>query len=150
MLLSSISKYNIILLYIFIIEYIMGACQGNKAIAVEANCPKAAKSSSHHRKQISEESIEAKDMKEWEGERYTGIGIKRMKGYKCELPIDKLNERRNAFWKAKNNRNNPRYKVWRVINQACVYDECIVLINQYRSLKFTSTRVSFKNGRRMH
>ena len=131
----------------------MGACQGNKSLEVEATCPKASKSSSHsyhHRQQVSEESIETKDMEEWEGERYTGIGIKRMKGYKCCLPIDKLNEKRNAFWKSKNNRNNPRYKVWRVINQACVYDECILIYNSFRSLKFALTRVSFKNSRGLH
>ena len=36
-------------------------------------------------------------MEEWEGERYKGIGIKKMKGYKCILPIDKLNLKREEF-----------------------------------------------------
>ena len=63
------------------------------------------------------------DMEEWEGERYKGIGIKKMKGYKCNLPIDKLNIRREEFWGTRNAHNNSNYKIWRVINQACYYDE---------------------------
>ena len=34
-----------------------------------------------------------------EGERYSGIGLKRMKGYICNLPIDELINLRNEFWK---------------------------------------------------
>ena len=63
------------------------------------------------------------DMEEWEGERYKGIGIKKMKGYKCNLPIDKLNLRREEFWGTRNAHNNSNYKIWRIINQACIYDE---------------------------
>ena len=37
------------------------------------------------------------DMEEWEGERYSGVGIRKMKGYKCNLPIDKLIEKKNYF-----------------------------------------------------
>jgi hypothetical protein len=62
-------------------------------------------------------------MKEWKGNRYSGIGIKKMKGYKCKLPIDKLNEKRQKFWDKRNQKGNQNYKVWRIINQACVYDE---------------------------
>ena len=40
---------------------------------------------------IEEQKKEYPDMEEWEGDKYKGIGIKRMKGYKCNLPIDKLN-----------------------------------------------------------
>ena len=32
------------------------------------------------------------DMEEFDGNLYKGVGIKRMKGYKCNLPINKLNE----------------------------------------------------------
>ena len=39
---------------------------------------------------IEEQKKEYPDMEEWEGDKYKGIGIKRMKGYKCDLPIDKL------------------------------------------------------------
>ena len=63
------------------------------------------------------------DLEEWKGERYKGIGIKKMKGYKCNLPIDKLNEKREEFWGIRNAHNNPNYKIWRIINQACIYDE---------------------------
>lgn len=38
------------------------------------------------------------DFLEWEGERYKGFGIKRMKGYKCALNIDHLNALREEFW----------------------------------------------------
>ena len=37
------------------------------------------------------------DMPEWEGEKYKGIGIKRMKGYKCDLKIDELTKERDKF-----------------------------------------------------
>jgi len=59
------------------------------------------------------------DMEEWPGERYKGIGIKRMKGYKCDLPIDKLNEMREKFWSTKIEEN----ETWRIIQQICVFDE---------------------------
>ena len=42
---------------------------------------------------INERDSNFPDMEEWPGERYKGIGIKRMRGYKCSLPIDKLNEK---------------------------------------------------------
>ena len=29
------------------------------------------------------------DMEEWDGNSYKGVGIKRMKGYKCNLSINK-------------------------------------------------------------
>ena len=41
---------------------------------------------------IEEQKKEYPDMEEWKGDKYKGIGIKRMKGYKCDLPIDKLNK----------------------------------------------------------
>ena len=59
------------------------------------------------------------DMEEWPGERYKGVGIKRMKGYKCDLPIDKLNELRDKFWTTKIEENDN----WRIIHQICVFDE---------------------------
>lgn len=39
-----------------------------------------------------------KNMDEWEGERYSGVGIKRLVGYKCDLPIDLLNSKREEYW----------------------------------------------------
>ena len=32
------------------------------------------------------------------GEKYTGEGIKRLKGYKCDLLIDQLEALREKFW----------------------------------------------------
>ena len=77
------------------------------------------------KKTIESQKAEFPDMKEWKGNRYMGVGIKKMKGYKCKLPIDKLNEKRQKFWDLRNqkSKNNPNYKIWRIINQACVYDE---------------------------
>ncbi len=59
------------------------------------------------------------DMEEWPGDRYKGIGIKRMKGYKCTLPINELNEMRENFWTTKIEENSK----WRIIQQICVFDE---------------------------
>ena len=72
---------------------------------------------------INEQKSAFPDMEEWDGERYKGIGIKRMKGYKCKLQIDKLNQKRYEFWNKRNTHGNPNYKIWRIINQTCVYDE---------------------------
>jgi len=105
----------------------MGSCQTSEVIEVPSN-----KTYKSRKKNYSEDAIDSiidqqknefPDMPEWEGDRYTGIGIKKMKGYKCELPIDKLNKKRDEFWDLKNSRDNDNYKIWRVINQACVYDE---------------------------
>lgn len=107
----------------------MGGCQGNKVVEVNQSYQKGNKHNYHRGSKsagsdINQSREEFPDMKEWKGERYSGIGIKRMKGYKCSLPIDKLNEKRNEFWRKKNSHNNRNYRVWRIINQACVYDEC--------------------------
>ena len=72
---------------------------------------------------IEKQKKEFPDMEEWEGERFKGIGIKRMKGYKCSLHIDVLNKKREEFWNLRNAHGAPNYKTWRIINQACVYDE---------------------------
>ena len=120
----------------------MGSCQASNVI--EMNSQEDAKIISNKKKLalstkmdiqsiINEQKIEFPDMEEWEGERYKGIGIKRMKGYKCNLQIDKLNQKRDEFWSKRNEHGNPNYKIWRVINQACVYDEyrANVLLEEY-------------------
>ena len=120
----------------------MGSCQASNVI--EMNSQEDAKIISNKKKLalstkmdiqsiINEQKIEFPDMEEWEGERYKGIGIKRMTGYKCNLQIDKLNQKRDEFWSKKNAHGNPNYKIWRVINQACVYDEyrANVLLEEY-------------------
>jgi hypothetical protein len=105
----------------------MGSCQTSEVIEAPSN-----KSYKSKKKNYSEDPIDSildqqknefPDMPEWDGDRYTCIGIKKMKGYKCDLPIDKLNKKRDEFWDLKNSRDNDNYKIWRVINQACVYDE---------------------------
>ena len=82
---------------------------------------------------IEAQKKEYPDMEEWDGDKYKGIGIKRMKGYKCDLPIDKLNKKRDEFWSTKTSHENPNYKTWRIINQACVYDEyrANILLEEY-------------------
>ena len=114
----------------------MGSCQTSKVIESKSSDKKY-----KNQKVIDESqqmSIETQkdmfpDMEEWKGYRYTGVGIKRLKGYKCDLPIDKLNEKRDEFWSIRNSHNNPNYKIWRIINQACVYDEyrANMLLEQY-------------------
>ena len=107
----------------------MGACQTSEVIEGESNTKYKNKKKSNYCEEdggnsmLEDQKMEFPDMPEWEGERYTGIGIKKMKGYKCELPIDKLNKKRDEFWDQKNSRDNENYKIWRIINQACVYDE---------------------------
>ena len=120
----------------------MGSCQASNVI--EMNSQEDAKIISNKKKLalstkmdiqsiINEQKIEFPDMEDWEGERYKGIGIKRMKGYKCNLQIDKLNQKRDEFWSKRNEHGNPNYKIWRIINQACVYDEyrANVLLEEY-------------------
>ena len=125
----------------------MGSCQANNVI--EMNSQEDAKILSNKKRLalstkldiqtvINEQKIEFPDMEEWEGERYKGIGIKRMKGYKCNLQIDKLNQKRDEFWNKRNAHGNPNYKIWRIINQACVYDEyrANVLLEEYNLTTF--------------
>ena len=125
----------------------MGSCQASNVI--EINSQEDAKILSNKKKLalaekqdiqaiINEQKEEFPDMEEWEGERYKGIGIKRMKGYKCNLQIDKLNQKRDEFWNKRNSHGNPNYKTWRVINQACVYDEyrANVLLEEYNITTF--------------
>lgn len=60
-----------------------------------------------------------KDFPEWEGERFSGQGIKKLKGYKCSLKIDELNNLREEFWVK-------RLKVsgiWKQIRHACILDD---------------------------
>lgn len=93
----------------------MGACLSEETIVVNYdNQLQNGKSKSNQGP-----DPEFPDMEEWEGDRYKGIGIKRMKGYKCNLPINKLNELREKFWIKKINEDER----WKIIQQVCVYDE---------------------------
>ena len=106
----------------------MGACQTSEVIEgdtskIHKNKKRSSFTEEQSNSMMEEQRLEFPDMPEWDGDRYTGIGIKKMKGYKCDLPIDKLNKKRDEFWDQKNSKDNDNYKTWRIINQACVYDE---------------------------
>lgn len=60
-----------------------------------------------------------RDMPEWEGDRFTGEGIKKMRGYKCNLKIDELQDLREEFWEKKIKER----VIWTTIKQACIYHE---------------------------
>ena len=94
----------------------MGGCQSEETINVNLD-------NSVERRKVSKSDSgpdpNFPDMEEWEGDRYKGVGIKRMKGYKCTLPINQLNELREKFWTTKINEDEN----WRIIQQICVFDE---------------------------
>lgn len=48
-----------------------------------------------------------------------------MRGYKCNLTIDKLNELREEFWSEKINQK----LIWQTIKQACIMDDSKYLKN---------------------
>ena len=120
----------------------MGSCQSGDVIEIkqdddcdyEIKKEKGSFFKNNSLKEIEEQKKQFPDMKEWKGNRYSGIGIKKMKGYKCTLPIDKLNEKRQKFWDTRNKKGSQNYKIWRIINQACVYDEyrANVLLEQFK------------------
>ena len=119
----------------------MGSCQAGNVI--EINSQEDAKILSSKKRlslstkpdiqlMIKEQKDEFPDVEEWEGERYKGIGIKKMKGYKCSLQIDKLNKKRNDFQGTRNSHGSSNYKAQRIINQACVYEyRANVLLEEY-------------------
>ena len=63
-----------------------------------------------------------KDMEEWEGDKFSGVGIKRMKSYKCNFPINILNQLRESFWNSKLKDKN-LYANWSKIKRAIELDE---------------------------
>ena len=63
------------------------------------------------------------EMEYWEGERYTGFGIRRMKSYKSNLKIDELQKRRQFFWMSKLNKTNENRTNWSLIQKAISMDE---------------------------
>ena len=103
----------------------MGSCQQSEVVEVPPHRNPNLNESAEIEKNpmIEEQKQEFPDMPEWDGDRYTGIGLKRMKGYKCDLPIDELNKKREEFWNVRSSPENPNCNVWAIINQACVYDE---------------------------
>lgn len=69
---------------------------------------------------VQEETLAPKfnDMPEWEGDKFKGYGIKQMKGYKCSLKINELNQLRDEFWASRKTHKAQ----WTIVHQACIYD----------------------------
>ena len=74
------------------------------------------------------------DMEEIKGDIYSGVGIKKMKAYKCDLKIDELNQKREYFWKIKTNHNNKNWPTWNTIKRAVLFDEfrASLLLEEYK------------------
>lgn len=91
------------------------------------------KSKDKDKKREEQKIINFEDMEEIEGEVYVGIGIKKMKGYRCDLKIDELNEKRQYFWNIKTNYKNNNWKIWDVIKRAVSSDElrATLLLEEY-------------------
>ena len=73
------------------------------------------------------------DMEEIKEDIYVGIGIKKMKGYKCTLKVDELNKKREHFWEVKTNNKNKNWLVWITIKRAVSKDEerASLLLEEY-------------------
>ena len=73
------------------------------------------------------------DMEEVQEDIYIGIGIKRMKGYRCNLKVDELNKLREHFWEVKTNSKNNNWLVWNTIKRAVSFDElrASLLLEEY-------------------
>ena len=85
-------------------------------------------------KEIININEEFEDMEEIKEDIYVGIGIKKMKGYKCDLIIDELNKKREQFWKIKTNTKNKNWIVWSTIKRAVAKDEerASILLEEYK------------------
>ena len=72
-------------------------------------------------------------MEEVQEDIYIGIGIKRMKGYRCNLKVDELNKLREHFWEVKTNSKNNNWLVWNTIKRAVSFDElrASLLLEEY-------------------
>ena len=71
---------------------------------------------------------EFQDKEEWDGERYSGLGIKKVKSYKCNMFIDELNKLREKFWA--NRMSNPSSSsIWKQLRIACIVDHGIKFYN---------------------
>jgi hypothetical protein len=85
-------------------------------------------------KEIININEEFEDMEEIKEDIYVGIGIKKMKGYKCDLKIDELNQKRDHFWDVKTHTKNKNWIVWSTIKRALKYDEkrASLLLEEYK------------------
>ena len=57
------------------------------------------------------------DMPLWNNGKTTGLGIKEMPAYKCDLKINELEKKRKLFW----NSHKKHKDKWNIIHQACIY-----------------------------
>ena len=74
------------------------------------------------------------DMEEYKEDIYVGLGIKRMKAYKCNLKIDELNKLREHFWGIKTKYTTKNWPTWDTIKRAVLYDElrASLLLEEYK------------------
>ena len=103
----------------------MGCCRSETVIQIYKRNSESTFNSTlltHHNLKPNYGDSKFNDFPEWEGERYSGIGIKRMKGYICNLPIDELIKLREEFWKSHNAYHGGDF-VWQNIRYACIMDE---------------------------
>lgn len=68
-------------------------------------------------------NVEDSDMEEWEGNKYSGSGIKKMKAYKCDLTLEELQIKREKFWHSKINNKVENCVNWSIIQKAISLDE---------------------------
>jgi hypothetical protein len=73
------------------------------------------------------------DMEEYKEDIYVGLGIKRMKAYKCNLKIDELNKLREYFWRIKTKYTTKNWPTWYTIKRAVLFDElrASLLLKEY-------------------
>jgi hypothetical protein len=99
----------------------MGSCDSKEIVVCQNTRP--SKTNTSLKKELEKEKDiydpKFKDMTEWEGERFRGEGIKRMKGYKCNLNIDDLHHLREEFWQSKFQSKI----IWKHIRSACLMDD---------------------------
>jgi len=86
------------------------------------------------------------------GERYKGEGIKRMKGYICELKNDELVALRDEFWKYKESLDPNNKKMWKAIRQSTLMDygrfslKLLIHYLEKASTYLTSNGIKTANG----
>lgn len=74
------------------------------------------------------------DMEEVKEDIYVGLGIKRMKAYKCNLKVDELNLLREKFWGTKTKYTTRNWPTWDTIKRAVLFDEirASLLLEEYK------------------
>jgi hypothetical protein len=119
----------------------MGICEANstptkptkeerlKEANDKYNKQKAEKNPNQHSKNDLPVMNKFVDYPTWDGERYKGEGIKRMKGYICELKNDELVRLRDDFWKFLDKMDPQNKKNLKVIRQCTLMEQGILTSN---------------------